>query len=90
MSKGIYARSAEMKKDKESRRGRFVRLANKRVNAAIKAIRLVANLSNRANYDYTTADASTVAKALDKELRDLRRRFGALEGSEGGEFHLEL
>lgn len=79
-----------MRKDKESRRGRFIRLANKRVNAAIKAIRLVSNLSNRANYDYTPADATTIGKALDKEVRDLRRRFGALEGTEGGEFHLSL
>jgi hypothetical protein len=73
---------------RESRRARFVRLANKRVNAAIKALSLVGNLSNRANYDYTPDDAAVIIKALDKELRELRLRFGSAERSSDGEFRL--
>lgn len=79
-----------MKGKKESGRERFVRLANKRVNNAIKAIRLVANLSNRAAYDYTDEDVVAVTKALDREIRDLRRRYDKLGGSESGEFYLKL
>ena len=73
----------------ETRRDRFVRLANKRVNAAIKAIRLVGNLSNRGNYEYTNEDAAAIARALEKELKQLRHRFGSANGSNGGDFSLE-
>jgi hypothetical protein len=76
------------KNKRESRRARFVRLANKRVNAAIKAISLVGNLSNRANYDYTPEDAAAIVKALEKELRELRSRFGSSERAAEGEFRL--
>ncbi len=74
---------------KETKRDRFVRLANKRVNAAIKAIRLVGNLSNRGNYEYTNEDAAAIARALERELKELRRRFGSADGSNGGDFYLE-
>ena len=73
---------------RESRRSRFVRLANKRVNAAIKTIRLVSNLSNRTNYEYTADDVAQITKALEKELRELRSRFSQSDGANGGEFTL--
>ena len=72
----------------ESRRDRFIRLANRRVNAAIKSIQLVSNLSNRANYEYTAEDVAQITKALEKEVRELRGRFGASEGSDTSHFKL--
>ena len=56
-------------------RERFVRLAESRVTKAIKALRLVGNLSNKNNYSYTAEDAQKITSALERELRDLRRRF---------------
>ena len=35
------------------KRDRFLRLADKRVNAALNKIRLVGNLSDTRNYEYT-------------------------------------
>ena len=58
-------------------REKFVRLANRRVNAAIKAIHLVGNLSNRSNYDYTEDDVRKIFAALNRELRQCRKRFEA-------------
>ena len=58
-------------------REKFVRLANRRVNAAIKAIHLVGNLSNRSNYDYTEDDVRKIFSALNRELRQCRKRFEA-------------
>ena len=52
-----------------SNRDRFVRLAESRVNKAIKSIRLIGNLSNKNNYSYTDKDAKQIIRALDKELR---------------------
>ena len=59
----------------ETDRQKFVRLANKRVNSAIKAIELIGNLSNRSNYDYTPEDAEKILSALNKELKACRERF---------------
>ncbi len=68
---------------RESDREKFVRLANKRVPNAIKAIQLVANLSNRSNYDYTDEDASKIVRALQDELNSCRRRFELAAKSKG-------
>jgi hypothetical protein len=59
------------------RRENFVRLANSRVSRALKQIQLVANLSNRSNYDYTELDANEVLEALERELNACRQRFSS-------------
>ena len=56
-------------------REKFVRLANKRVSNALKAIQLIGNLSNRSNYDYTEDDAQKILKALQEELAACRKKF---------------
>lgn len=56
-------------------RGKFVDLANSRVNKAIKAIHLIGNLSNRSNYDYTEEDVNKIFRALNDELAACKRRF---------------
>lgn len=56
-------------------RERFVSLANSRVGAAIKQLRLVGNLSNKKNYQYTAEDATKIVKALQRELDDLKAKF---------------
>ncbi|MCK1744151.1 hypothetical protein IVA80_25770 [Bradyrhizobium sp. 139] len=58
------------------KRTKFVELANKRVNRAIKDLRLIGNLSNRAAYDFREEDARKIVKALQKEVESLRQRFG--------------
>lgn len=60
---------------REDDRKKFVELATKRVNTAIKAIQLVGNLSNRSNYDYTESDVEKIFSALNKELRSCKERF---------------
>ena len=56
-------------------RDKFVVLAERRVEKAIKALRLVGNLSNRTNYKYEDNDAEKIVKTLSKELADLKARF---------------
>jgi hypothetical protein len=56
-------------------REKFVELAEKRVNRAIKDIRLIGNLSNKTNYIYTPKDAEKIISALEKEVKVLRTRF---------------
>lgn len=60
---------------KRDPRERFVELANKRVTNAIRALRLVGNLSNRRAYEYTEADAKKIIRALQEELDVLKTRY---------------
>lgn len=57
------------------RRERFVSLAEARTAKAMSAIRLLGNLSNRSNYEYTDSDVTQIVKALEGELRALRTKF---------------
>jgi hypothetical protein len=54
---------------------KFIELANKRVNKAIKDVRLIANLGNRTNYYFTDEQAARIIKALQKEVDFVKDRF---------------
>lgn len=65
------------------KRKKFVELAERRTTKAIYALRLVGNLSNTNNYEYTDTDVKKIVKALEEEVKNMRRRFG--EGTGSGE-----
>jgi len=73
---------------KKEKRERFVRLAVKRVNRAIRDIRLIGNLSNRAVYEYTEEDSRKIVRALQKEVENVRARFGGPGDAGDNEFKL--
>lgn len=56
-------------------RAKFVALANMRVARAIKDLRLIGNLSNRRNYDYSEVESKRIVKTLETELDDLKAKF---------------
>jgi hypothetical protein len=59
----------------ENDREKFVRLAEKRVNNALRDIRLIGNLSNRSNYSYSDEDVKKIVSALKVGLDDMKSRF---------------
>ena len=61
-----------MKRDK---RERFLTLGEKRVTAAVNALRLVGNLSDKNNYNYDQHDVYDITKALKSELSSVIERF---------------
>lgn len=71
-----------------NKREKFVRLAEKRTSNALKAIRLIGNLSNKAHYDYREGDIKKIASALAKEIDDLKRRFEDTGDKSNVEFRL--
>jgi hypothetical protein len=73
----------------ETDRQKFARLATARVNKALKALRLVGNLSNRSNYSYTTEDVERIFRALNSELRACRQRFESESANSDGAFRLD-
>lgn len=63
-------------------------LANKRVNRAIKDLRLIGNLSNRRAYHYEDADAKKILRALQAEVDGLKARFRGDTDDDGSLFSL--
>lgn len=59
----------------ESKRERFERLAEKRMSDVIKKLRLVGNLSNQNNYEYSDEQAKQIIDTLDQELKILKNKF---------------
>jgi predicted phosphohydrolase len=66
---------AQVKPPREKDRAKFVDLANKRVSKALNDIRLIGNLANKSNYDYTDDDVTRILRALSDEVAACRKRF---------------
>lgn len=71
-----------------AKRDKFIRLAEKRTVAALHAIRLIGNLSNRGHYEYSDGDVRKIVTALNREIAELQRRFGEKSGKAASEFKL--
>jgi hypothetical protein len=61
----------------ETKRDKFVRLAEKRMENVLKGISLLGNLANCSNYDYTEADAAKIIKTLKTAISDLERTYNS-------------
>lgn len=71
-----------------NKRDRFVELAEKRVTRAIQTIRLIGNLGNRNNYEFSNEELERIIRALESEVRQLKRRFSEEQESKGAAFRL--
>jgi len=54
---------------------KFVELSEKRMPKAIKAIKLIGNLSNRSNYFYLDSDTAKILKELKNSIKSLKKKF---------------
>lgn len=61
--------------NKETKRDKFVRLAEKRVSAAILKIIGVGNLANKATYDFSNFDGVEIKDALNDAVDNLGEKF---------------
>lgn len=66
----------------ETKRERFVRLAEARTNKILEMMRLLGNCSSKANYEYTDDDIKQIFSALEKELKNTKNRFLGLDAKE--------
>ena len=57
------------------RRARFVELAEKRTEKALRQIKLISNLADKSNYEYSKADVDKVLQALRKAIDDCEARY---------------
>ena len=74
---------------READRKKFVELAEKRVNRALKDIKLIGNLSNRSNYSYENKDAKAIIAALNKAVGEVKARFERKGDEAVSEFKLD-
>jgi hypothetical protein len=70
------------------KRSKFVELANKRTNRAIRDLRLIGNLSNRAAYQYGEEDVRKIVRALQKEIDTIKQKFGGTSDETDQSFSL--
>lgn len=70
------------------RRERFISLAEARTDKALSAIRLIGNLSNRSNYEFTDAEVSKIIRALENEVRAVKARFADASSGRDRSFRL--
>ena len=73
----------------ESKRDRFVRLAEARTNKIIDLIKLLGNCSNTGPYDYTQQDIDKIFSAIETELKEARKRFNKTDANKSTRFSLE-
>lgn len=67
---------------KETKREKFVRLAEARTNKIIEMLRLLGNCSSKANYEYTDDDIRKIFSTIDKEVKKTKNRFLGIDGKE--------
>lgn len=58
-----------------NKRDKFVELAEKRVNKALKQLELIGNLANKSNYEYDESDYKKIFRVIDEEVKSMKRKF---------------
>ena len=59
----------------ETKREKFIRLAEGRTNNALKQIELLGNLSNQSAYEYLEEDVDKIIKTLKGAIKELEKTF---------------
>lgn len=65
----------------ETKREKFIRIAENRMNNVLKGIELLSNLSNKSVYDYDKKDIDKMLKALNNAINNFENSFGINEKS---------
>lgn len=65
----------------ETKRDRFVRIAEARTNKILEMMRLLGNCSSKSNYDYSDEDIKKIFSALEKELKNTKNKFLGVDSS---------
>lgn len=66
----------------ETKRERFVRIAEARTNKIINMLRLLGNCASPGNYEYTDEDIRKIFAALEKETKNAKNKFLGVESKE--------
>lgn len=78
-----------MPKEHETKRQKFVRLAEARTNKIIDMLQLLGNCSNSSAYDYTQEDVDKIFSAIESEVKEARKKFNKIESNKSKRFTLD-
>jgi hypothetical protein len=78
-----------MENKKETKRDKFVRLAEARTNKIIDMLQLLGNCSNTSAYDYTQADVDKIFNAIESEVREAKKKFSKMDSKKSTRFTLD-
>lgn len=73
----------------ESKREKFIRIAEARTNKVINMIQLLGNCSNPALYDYSQKDVTKIFDAIQLELDEAKKRYNKQDSQKNNKFTLE-
>lgn len=73
----------------ETKREKFVRLAEARTNKIIDMLQLLGNCSNSSAYDYTQQDVEKIFSAIEQEMREAKKKFSKIESKKSARFTLD-
>lgn len=59
----------------ETKRERFVRVAEARTNKILDMMKLLGNCACKTNYEYTEEDVKKIFAALEREMKNTRAKF---------------
>ena len=65
----------EKTKKTESKRDKFVRMAEARTIKTISMLRLLGNCSNKLAYEYTDRDVNKIFSAIEAAVSEAKKRF---------------
>ena len=78
-----------MRKEQETKRDKFVRLAEARTNKIIDMLQLLGNCSNTSAYDYTQADVENIFNAIENEVREAKKKYNKVDSKKSTRFSLD-
>ena len=76
-------------KNEETKRDKFVRIAEARTNKIINMILLLGNCSNQSLYEYSQKDVNKIFNAIQAELDEAKKRYSKQDSQKGSKFTLD-
>lgn len=76
-------------KNKETKREKFVRIAEARTNKIINMIQLLGNCSNQSLYEYSQKDINKIFNTIQTELDEAKKRYSKQDSQKGSKFTLD-
>lgn len=72
----------------ETKRQKFVRLAENRTNKILDMIQLLGNLSSPGTYEYSQQDVEKIFNAIENASKEAKKRFNKVEAKNASRFTL--
>ena len=76
-------------KNEETKREKFVRIAEARTNKIINMIQLLGNCSNQSLYEYSQKDVNKIFNTIQTELDEAKKGYSKQDSQKGSKFTLD-